>query len=137
MINPETIAQIDIVVQALVLAIVLAGAYQALVKKRLIRHCRIIRVAMVIQLLTVLFRMLPALVTNLRNPGQAPFEGEMLLHHSLGVLLILLFVYISLAVAGWVRVAGPLAWYMRTALIIWSVVFMIGIHLYTRIYGFP
>ena len=62
------------------------------------------------------------------------FRTEMLVHHSLGILLVLLWAYINMAVMGWVRVVGKLPMYMRTALLLWVLVFLLGLHLYFQIY---
>ena len=132
--NIKTLATINLLVQALLLITVLVAAYQARIRHRLIQHCRIIRVAMVIQLLTVFLMMLPSLLSYLKSPVEALFQTEMLIHLGLGVLLVLLWVYINLAVVGRVRVVGRLAWYMRTALLAWGLAFLLGLHLYLRIY---
>ncbi len=129
----KTLATIDLIIQGLLLATVLGAAYLAKVKRQLIKHCRIIRVAVAIQLLIILFRMLPLMLGYLKNPGPV-FRTEMLVHHSLGVLLILLWVYINLAVMGRVRVIGKLAMYMQAALLTWGLAFLLGLHLYYRIY---
>ncbi|MBI4181207.1 MAG: hypothetical protein HY528_04680 [Chloroflexi bacterium] len=129
----KTLATIDLLVQGLLMATVLGAAYLAKVRHQLIRHCRIIRVVVAIQLLIILFRMLPLMLDYLKNPGLF-FQTEMLIHHSLGILLILLWVYINLAVMGRVRVLGRLVMYMRTALLVWGLVFLLGLHLYLRIY---
>lgn len=130
----KTLATINLLLQALLLGTVLVAAYLAKIKRQLIRHCNIIRVAVVIQLLIILFGMLPSMLGYLKTPGQAAFRAEMLVHHSLGILLVLLWVYINLAVMGRVRVVGRLAMFMRTALLVWGVSFLLGLHLYLQIY---
>ncbi len=78
--------------------------------------------------------MSPSMFGYLKSPGQTALKTEMLIHHSLGILLVLLWVYINLAVMGRVRVLGKLAMYMRTALLLWVVAFLLGLHLYFQIY---
>lgn len=134
MFDTKTLATINLLVQALLLITVLVAAYLAKIKRRLVRHCRIIRVAMVIQLLAIFLIMLPSLLNYLKSPGQVAFQTEMLIHISLGIMLVWLWVYINLAVMGRVRVFGRLAWYMRTALLVWGLAFLLGLHLYLRIY---
>ena len=113
---------------------VLAAAYLAKMRRQLIRHCKIVRWAVVIQLLIIFSMMLPSMSGYLKSPGQVVFRTEMLVHHSLGILLVLLWGYINLAVMGRVRVLGRLPMYMRTALLVWGLTFLLGIHLYFRIY---
>ena len=130
----KALATIGLLIQVLILVTVLVAAYLGKRRRQLIRHCKIIRVAMVVQLLTIFPRMLPSMLGYLKNPGQVAFRTEMLVHHSLGILVVLLWVYINLAVMGRVRVVGKLAMYMRSALLIWGLAFLLGLHLYLRIY---
>ena len=132
-IDIKTLATINLLVQALLFTTILVAAYLAKVKRQLIRHCRIIRAAVVVQIITIVFMMLPTMLGYLKTP-EAPLRAEILIHHSLGLLLILLWGYINLAVAGRVRVLGKLALYMRAALFIWGLVFLLGLYLYLRIY---
>ena len=134
MFDIKTMATINLVVQALLLVTVLVAVYQAKIKRRLIRHCRIVRVAVVVQLLSIFLMMLPSMSGYMKSTVQAAFKTEMLAHHSLGILVVLLWVYINLAVMGRVRVLGRLAIYMRTALLLWGLAFLLGLHLYLRIY---
>ncbi|MEK7354036.1 MAG: hypothetical protein AABZ77_05985 [Chloroflexota bacterium] len=130
----KTLASINLLIQALLLGAVLVAAYVAKIRRQLIRHCKIIRVAVVVQLLSIFLIMLPSMLGYLKSPGQVALKTETLIHHSLGILLVLLWVYINLAVMGRVRVLGRLAMYMRTALLIWLLAFLLGLHLYFRIY---
>jgi len=131
--NPNVLATVNLLIQALLLGSVLVTAYIAKRQRQLIRHCRIIRVAVILQLLAIVLIMLPSLLGYLKSPG-LDLRNEMVLHHSIGLLLILLWVYINLAVMGRVRVLGGLKWYMRTAASIWLFLFLLGLHLYLRIY---
>ena len=132
--NPKALATIVFLLQTLLFSMVLAAAYLAKMRRQLTRHCKIVRWAVVIQLLIIFSMMLPSMSGYLKSPGQVVFRTEMLVHHSLGILLILLWGYINLAVMGRVRVLGRLPMYMRTALLVWGLTFLLGIHLYFRIY---
>ena len=135
--NPKTLAMVNLLVQVLLIMTVLVAAYFAKRKRQFIRHCRIIRVAVVLQLLAIFLIMLPSLSGYLENPGPT-FRTEMLVHHGLGLLLVLLWVYINLAVMGRVRVVGGrLPIFMRTALSVWTLAFLLGLHLYFQIYALP
>lgn len=132
----KTLASINLLVQLLLLVTVLVAAYLAR-RRQLVRHCNIMRIAMVVQLLTVFSVMLPAMFGYVKHPGQVAFQTEMLVHHSLGVLAVLLWVYINLAVMGRVRVLGRLATFMVTTLIIWVLAFLLGLYLYLQVYVLP
>lgn len=131
--NVKTLATINLVVQVLLLIAVLVATHLAK-KKQFIRHCNIIRVAGVVQLLAIFLVMLPSMLGYLKNPGQVAFRTEMIVHHSLSVLVVLLWFYINLAMSGRVRVAGKLAMFMRASLILWVLSFLLGLHLYFQIY---
>lgn len=130
----KTLATINLLIQALLLVAVMVAAYLAKRKRQLIRHCRIVRWAVVVQLLSIFSIMLPSMAAYRTNPAPPPFRTEMLVHGSLGILLVLLWGYINLAVMGKVRVLGKLTMYMWTALLMWVLSFLLGLHLYFRIY---
>jgi len=129
----KTLATINFLVQALLLVTVLVAVYLAR-KGQLIRHCNVMRVAVVLQLLTIISLMLPAMLGYVKHPRQPAFQTEMLVHHSLGAVVILLWIYINLAVTRRVRVVGKLATYMWAAFIIWVAAFPLGLHLYFQLY---
>ena len=131
--NPKVLAIINLLVQILLLAAMLVATRLAK-KKQFIRHCNIIRVAVVLQLLSTFLLMLPSMLIYLKNAGQAAFQTEMIVHHSLGVLAVLLWVYINLAMKGRVRVVWKLAMFMRTTFIIWVLSFLLGLHIYFQLY---
>lgn len=131
--NVEALATVNLVAQALLLIAVLIAARLAR-KKRLIKHCRIITVVLVIELVTIFLVMLPSLVGLLNTPIPTALKVEDWVHHSLGLVVVLLWVYVSLAVRGRVRAVGKLAIYMRAALAIWVLTFLLGVHLYFQFY---
>lgn len=87
-----------------------------------------------VQLLALFSLMLPVMLTHIQHPRQVAFQTEMLIHHSLGVLVVFLWVYINLAVTGRARLVGSLPTLMRTALIMWVVTFLLGLYLYFQVY---
>ncbi|MBI2850716.1 MAG: hypothetical protein HYX80_06715 [Chloroflexi bacterium] len=130
----ETLSTINLIVQAILLLTVLLAAWQAR-KKRLIKHCKIVNVVMVVQLIAVFLVMAPSFLSLSQNVS-APlfFHVEARLHLSLGLLIVLLWLYVNLAVRGRVRVFGQLKTYMRTALVAWVLTFVLGVHLYLLLY---
>ena len=131
--NIKTLAAINLAVQALLLVTVLVSVYLAR-KGQLNRHCSVMRVAVALQLLTIIAIMLPAMLGYVKHPRQPAFQTEMLIHHSLGALVILLWIYINLAVTHRVKVVGKLATYMWTAFIIWVAAFPLGLYLYFQVF---
>jgi len=129
----KLLATINLVVQALLVITVLVAAYLAR-NRQLIKHCTVMRVVTAVQLLSIFLIMLPLMIGYLKHPRQEAFQTEMLVHHSLGVLIILLWVYVNLTVAGRVRVIGQLAIYMRAAFVMWVLSFPLGLYLYLQLY---
>lgn len=130
--NPQVLATINLLLQAVLLGTALFAVYQAK-DKRLLRHCRIMRWAVLGQLALIILIMLPSFLGYIKI-SDLPFRTEIILHHSLGFAVILLWVYANLAVTGRVRTIGQLVWYMRTALSLWIAAFLLGVYLYIRIY---
>ena len=131
--NIKTLATINLLVQALLLVTVLVAVYLAR-RGQLNRHCHIMRVAVALQLLTIIAIMLPAMFGYVKHPRQPAFQTAMLIHHSLGALVILLWIYINLAVTCRVKVVGKLAAYMWSAFIIWITAFPLGLYLYFQVF---
>ena len=129
----KTLATINLIAQAIILITVLVAVFLAR-RKQFMRHCNIVRVAVAVQLLSIFLIMLPVMLGYIKNPRQTAFQTEMLAHHSLGVLVILLWVYINLAFMGRVRLLGKLAIFMRSALSIWVLAFLFGLYLYVQTY---
>jgi hypothetical protein len=57
------------------------------------------------------------------------------LHHSLGLLVVFAFVYVSLVYQGVLHYPHTLKPVMRTALAVWVVVLALGVHLFLRLWG--
>jgi len=133
MFNIRTLATINILVQGLLLIAVLISVFLAR-KGLLKKHCTVMRVAVVLQLFTIFSLMLPAMLGYLKHPGHEAFQIEMLIHHGLGALVVLIWIYINLAVSRRVRTAGPLTAYMWSAFAIWSAAFLLGLYLYFQLF---
>jgi len=133
MFNIRALATINILVQGLLLIGVLISVFLAR-KGQLDKHCVVMRVAVGLQLFTIFSLMLPAMLGYLKHPGQEAFQIEMLVHHGLGALVVLLWIYINLAVSRRVKVAGQLTTYMWSAFTIWSAAFLLGLYLYFQLF---
>jgi len=133
-IDIRTLATTNLIIQLVIIAFIF-GAVCLARKGKVIRHCTILRGAVVVQLVAILAIMLPSLLGYVENIPPIPFlYPELLIHHALGLILIVLFIYINLEVGGVIR---PLIYrknIMRLALGIWLIALALGINIYLTIY---
>jgi uncharacterized membrane protein YozB (DUF420 family) len=79
--------------------------------------------------------MLPSLLGYVENVPPVPFlYPELLIHHVLGLVLIVIFIYVNLDVGRVIRPVVKRKNAMRTALGVWMVSIAIGIHIYFTVY---
>jgi hypothetical protein len=129
-INPRTLAIANYIIQMLLLVTVITGTYIAR-KHQYKIHCGIIRVAAGLQIILSLTIMLPSMLTYLHSGDRGPlFTLEMLIHHSLGVIVILFWIYFNMVVLNVIKIKGRLITPMRTALALWIISILIGSHLF-------
>ncbi|SFM16034.1 hypothetical protein [Methanolobus profundi] len=110
--------------------IVLAVAVSQVSKDPMRKHCHLVSVAVLLQLLSILAFMFPSMST-LRDIGVgSSLQTQMYLHHFAGLVVILFSVYIKLAVDGRIRhIVNPFS-LMKITLAIWILVFIGGLSLY-------
>lgn len=133
-IDIRTLATANLVVQLVLIALVLIAVYLAR-RGRLIRHCTIVRGSVVVQIITIFAVMLPSLLGYVENIPPIPIlYPELLIHHILGLVLILIFIYVNLDVERVIRPIVKRKNAMRTALGVWLVSIALGIHIYLTIY---
>ncbi|MCZ7402688.1 MAG: hypothetical protein O8C61_10755 [Candidatus Methanoperedens sp.] len=132
--NFKTLALINLSVQIFLILLLNYAAFY--VKKRdLLKHCNIIRIGIGIQIAAIVTVMWESLLGYLGSDAKDQlFNMELLIHHSLGILLILLWIYINLVVAGKIRSRGDLRNSMKSAYIIWTFTFILGLHIYIKTY---
>ncbi len=75
--------------------------------------------------------MLPSMLGYLSHPP--PFAIEILVHHALGILVVVLWIYINLSF-GKPWMPRNLALFMRSAFALWILALLIGLHMYLMIY---
>ncbi len=126
----KTLALASLVVQVLLMMIVSGAAYLAK-KKDLVKHCTIMRVLVPVQIITIVAVMLPSMLGYLKAPRG--FSIEMLVHHSLGLLVVMLWLYINLAF-GKAWMPRNFALFMRSAFVLWILAFFIGLYMYLQIW---
>ncbi len=126
----KTLAMANLAVQILLLLAIFGAAYLAK-KRQLTRHCTIMRILIPVQIMAVAAVMFPSLLSYSESVG---VNTEMLIHHTLGVLVIALWIYVNLAFSQIIRMPRNFRTVMRSAFVLWMVAFVLGLHMYTRFY---
>ncbi len=130
----RTLVSVNLALQTVLIAAASVAAYFAR-KRQLQTHCGVLRVAVPLQALSFVSIMLPAMM------GYFPLGQKGLLlaveipvHASLGLVVILLWVYVNLVVKGVLGSWGRLANTMRLAFASWVISYFIGLHVYLSQY---
>jgi uncharacterized membrane protein YozB (DUF420 family) len=98
------------------------------------KHCRFVGVAVLLQLISILAFMSPSMSMLTGIGVGSSLLTQMYLHHFAGLLVIVLFIYIWLAVAGRIkRVVDPFK-LMKITLALWIIVFIGGLNLYLSLW---
>jgi uncharacterized membrane protein YozB (DUF420 family) len=133
-IDIRTLATANLTVQLVLIAFVFGAVYLAR-KRRVVRHCTIVRAAVGVQIASIFAIMLPSLLGYVENVPPIPFlYPELLIHHALGLVLIIVFVYVNLEVGRVIRPLVERKNVMRLALVVWVVALALGINIYLTIY---
>jgi putative membrane protein len=129
--NLQTLVLINLIVQILLMVAVFVAAYIAKVKRQLIRHCTIMRVAVIVQIVTIVVFMLPPMLGFIRNDVSGLiFRLEVPVHHVLGLVVVALWIYINIAFKRIIKTRARLVLLMRLAFISWLVTLILGLHIY-------
>lgn len=130
----KTIAEINLGIQ-LLLTLVLAAAVYLARNKKFGNHCKVMRITVPVQILAILAIMLPSMDGYLVHGTPSPlFRAEMLVHHSIGLAIIVLWVYINLIFLKYLRPRFRIRTAMRLALSLWVLSLVMGIHMFVSIY---
>jgi len=133
-IDIRLLATANLVVQLALIGFVFGAVYLAR-RGRVVRHCNIVRGAVIVQIITILAIMLPSLLGYVENVPPIPFlYPELLIHHILGLVLIAIFAYVNLEVGRVIRPVVKRKSAMRTALAVWLVGLALGINIYLTLY---
>lgn len=129
--NEKIIVNINLVLQCMLLITVLVAGYLARFRRKLKVHCFILRIAVPAQIVSIFAIMLPAMLGYIQR-GNRPvlFNTAMVIHHTLGLVVIALWVYINLVFQGIIKGVGKLSIPMRFAFFTWITVLLLGIYLY-------
>lgn len=131
----QTLTLINLVIQILLMVTILVAAYLARVKRQLIRHCTIMRVAIPVQMVAIAVVMLPSMLGYIQNeaPGLL-FSLEIPVHHGLGLVVVALWIYVNLAFKGIIKIRWRLVIPMRLAFGSWLVTLILGLHIYLSLW---
>lgn len=130
----KTIAEINLGIQ-LLLTLALIGAVYLAKHKKFGNHCKVMRITVPVQILAILAIMLPSMNGYLVYGTPSPlFRAEMLAHHSIGLVIVVLWVYINLIFLGYVRPRFRIRTAMRLALSFWALSLVMGLHMFVSIY---
>jgi uncharacterized membrane protein YozB (DUF420 family) len=133
-IDVKILAMANLTVQVLLIIFVSGAAYLA-EKRELGRHCMTMRVAVPIQIIATVSVMLPSLLGYLEHGTPSVFfESEILTHHTLGLAVIALWIYINLVFLGMAKLRVKLATVMRLSFTLWILALLLGLYLYIQIW---
>jgi hypothetical protein len=132
--DEQTLIASNLVLQ-LILTAALAFAVFLAKRKNFQEHCFVLRLAVLAQILAILALMSPAM-GHILEPGRPNglFQVEVLMHHSLGLSVVLLWIYINLVyLRRWkARIAPKRA--MQAAASFWVISLILGFHIYLKLY---
>lgn len=133
-IDVKTLAMANLAFQILLIITVFGAVYLAR-NKKLVKHCTVIRIAVPLQIIAILLVMLPSMLGFIENVPQLPFfYPEMLIHHSLGLAVVGLWVYINLDVERRVKKPRNRAAVMWLVLGVWMASIVLGLSMYSTLY---
>lgn len=134
--NVGTLAVANLIAQLLLMIAVFVAVYLAKRRRALSKHCIIMRVAVPLQIITIAGVMLPSMLGFIKNePLGAIFSTEILIHHTLGLVVVALWVYINLVFVGIMNKGRRrIVVAMRLAFISWVLTFLLGLHMYVLIW---
>jgi putative membrane protein len=134
-VDVKIIAEINLVVQ-LLLTLALIGAVYLAKNKKFGSHCKVMRMAVPVQILAILAVMLPSMNGYLVHGTPGPlFQAEMLAHHFIGLTIVLLWVYINLVFLKYLRPRFKIRTAMRLALAFWALSLVMGLHMFASVYA--
>lgn len=132
--DDRTLAVANLAVQLILIA-VLSGAFYLARKKKLEKHCTVMRVAVPVQIIAVLGIMLPSMDKYIKYAPIGPItQAEILIHHLLGLGVLALWIYINLIFLGFLHLKFKLRNIMRLALTFWVATLILGLHIYSIVH---
>ncbi len=131
----RTLIALNITVQ-IILALALAGSIYLAKKRSLKKHCAAMRIIVPVQILAILGIMLPAMSSHFGLPAGSAISGyEVLIHHALGLGVVVLWVYINLVFLRFVKPFLRIKSTMQLAAAFWILSLILGVHMYSQLYA--
>jgi len=128
------VALVNLIIQ-IVVGIVGFAAVVVARKRKVRRHCLLMRASVAVLIVTTVVSMTSPFVDFVREtPPLALFYPEMVVHHTLGLALIVLFIYINLSYTGVIKATRGFKAAMWSAASSWLATLVLGIHLYLRLH---
>ena len=133
-IDVRLLAELDLIVQ-LILVVALLVASRLALARDFKKHCALMRFAVPVQILAILGVMLPSMYGYLNNPStDRLLDFEILIHHTLGLMVVALWIYINLIFMNILKPKIRLKTMMRLALSCWAASMALGLYLYWSVY---
>lgn len=130
----KTQAMVNLAIQ-IFLIITVSGAVFLVKKRNPGKHCIVMRVAVLLQIIAIVGVMLPSMLGYIEIEQRGIFFNiEMWVHHTLGLIVIAIWIYINLVFAGVMRIKVRLETAMRLALALWILALIFGLHMYFLIW---
>ncbi|VVB90386.1 Uncharacterised protein [uncultured archaeon] len=131
--DARMLALANLIIKVLLIIVVSGAVYHAK-KKNLGIHCTIVRSAVLVQIAAIAGVMLPSLLGYMKITNTGLIYIEMLSHHTIGLAVIALWVYINLIYLGIVNTRIKIVTLMRLALLLWILGLLLGLRMYMQIY---
>ncbi|MBN1235312.1 MAG: hypothetical protein JW999_04595 [Methanotrichaceae archaeon] len=130
----QTLVASNLVLQS-ILTLALVFAVFLAKKKNFQKHCLVLRLAVTAQILAILALMSPAM-GHILEPGRPDglFRAEVLVHHGLGLVVVLLWIYINLVYLRRWKARIPPKRAMQAAAGLWVASLVMGFHIYLKLY---
>lgn len=124
------LALANVVIQVLLL-VATAAAVILVRNRRFSRHCFIMRLVVMAEVLTVALVMAPSFSSYVRHwHGWTVLSSTIVTHMVLGVSALLLFIYANLGYLGVIKTPWSLLPVMRVTLVVWLATLVLGVYLY-------
>lgn len=121
---------VNLVLQIALMGVLVFAVYLAH-KKKLLKHCTVMRIIVPVQIAAIAVVMLPSFLGYVTSGVPVTiFFIEMVAHGVLGLAVLALWIFVNLAQMGLIKVRRRLLFPMRLALVLWLISFAIGVHMY-------
>ncbi len=121
---------VNLVLQIALLGMLVLAVYLAR-KRKLPKHCTVMRIIVPVQIAAIAVVMMPSFLGYVTSGVPVTvFFIEMVAHGVLGLTVLAIWIFVNLAQMGLIRVRRRLLLPMRLALGLWLLSFAIGAHMY-------